>query len=343
MKNSRIISGLALCALIGLSLAGCQGAASSTFSPVTPSGLVTSNLMWLVLAIAAVVFVVVEGLLLLSIFKFRHKGETYMQQKDLPEQVEGNQTFETAWTLAPAIVLAVLFVLTLLAMQAIVTPPAETAASPAVVNLRVTGHQWWWQFDYPDLKITTADEFHVPLNTVVMVSVQSADVIHSYWVPQFGGKIDVIPGHVNATWFKATQLGVFNGQCSEYCGEEHAQMAFHVIVDSPEDYKAWVAQQQSKPGPMSGPAAVGEHLFMKGACAGCHTVQGTTAAGKVAPDLTHIASRSIFSGGVSLNTPANLKTWVTNPPAVKPGVKMPKLPLSADNITALVAYLEALK
>jgi cytochrome c oxidase subunit 2 len=243
-------------------------------------------------------------------------------------------------------VLAIIFGLTLIALQAIVYPPSAPSTAvtnPNLINVRVTGHQWWWQFDYPDLKITTADEIHVPVDSVVMVTVESADVIHSFWVPQFGGKIDVIPGHTNSTWFKATQTGIFKGQCSEYCGEEHAEMAFNVVVDTAESYQTWVKQQQSMPAAMTGEAEKGEQLFMKRACAGCHTVQGSPAKGKVGPDLTHLASRSIFSGGVMKNTPENLKLWIANPPAVKPGVKMPNLGIQPEDINTIVTYLDALK
>jgi cytochrome c oxidase subunit II len=345
MKTLRIISGLVF-SIISISLlSGCEGA-SSTLLPVTTSAVVITDLMWIILGVAAVVFVVVETLLIISILKHRNKGKENLQKDELPKQVEGNQFFETAWTIAPAIVLAIIFVLTLIALQAIINPPdgsSTAVTNPSLLNIRVTGHQWWWQFDYPSLKITTADEFHIPVDTVVMVNVQSADVIHSFWVPQFGGKIDVIPGHNNYTWFKATKTGVYNGQCSEYCGTEHAEMRFMVVVDTPEDYQTWVKNQQALPGDVVGEAATGQQLFMTGVCSGCHTIRGTNAAGKVGPDLTHLASRKIFSGGVLENTPENLRTWLANPPAVKPGTIMPNLNLGSEEITSLIAYLEELK
>jgi len=345
MKNFRVMTGLFFGVTFSFLLSGCEGA-SSTMLPVTTSGVVISNLMWIVFGVAAVVFVVVETLLVISILKFRHKQKDPLQKADLPEQVEGNQFFETLWTMAPAIVLAIIFALTVVALQTVINPPQDgsTAITNAnMLNIRVTGHQWWWQFDYPNLKITTADEFHIPVNTVVMVSVQSADVIHSFWVPQFGGKIDVIPGHLNYTWFKATKTGVYNGQCSEYCGEEHAEMKFLVMVDTPEDYQTWVKSQQALPQDVLGDAATGKQIVLTGVCSGCHTIRGTSAVGKIGPDLTHLASRKIFSGGVLENTPDNLKKWLTDPSAVKPGTIMPKLSLSPDDITSLIAYLETLK
>jgi len=313
---------------------------------VTPNAAATSNLTGIVFWIAAVVFVVVEGLLMIAIFKFRKKSKEDPTKSGMPKQVEGNRVFETLWTMAPTLVLAVLFILTFITLQSVIQPPQDAsaaAAGPNVMHIQVTGHQWWWQFDYPAQKITTADEIHIPIDTVVMVDIKSADVIHSFWVPQFGGKVDAIPGHNNNTWFKASQTGVFKGECGEYCGAEHAQMAFQVIVDSPEDFQTWVKGQQASAVDVHGDAAEGKLIFMTGACSGCHGIQGTNAAGKTAPNLTHLASRKIFSGGVLNNTPENLTKWVSNPETVKPGTLMPTLGLSQDEVAKLVAYLETLK
>lgn len=342
MANPRVIRRLASI-LLGILLAGCVGAPSS-LAPASPNARVISHLMWTIFGIAAFVFVVVEGLLLYAALRFRHKGGNDIKQERLPDQIEGNTRLETSWTLAPAVVLAILFVISTIALYSVVSLPDPAAAGNApTVHVQVIGHQWWWEFRYPDLGIVTANEYHVPVNSVVRLTVESADVIHSYWAPQLGGKIDVIPGHINQTWFKVTEANTYSGQCAEYCGAEHAEMRFTVVAESPEQFQAWVKAQQASPAAMAGEAAAGEQLFMKSACIGCHTINGTNARGQVGPNLTHLASRKNIAGGVLENTPQNLAAWIANPPGVKPGVKMPNLGLTPDQINTIVAYLESLK
>jgi cytochrome c oxidase subunit 2 len=183
---------------------------------------------------------------------------------------------------------------------------------------------------------------HVPVNRLVFLDVESVDVIHSYWVPQLGGKIDAIPGHTNKTWFKPVELGTFHGQCAEFCGVEHGDMRFNVIVDSPDQFQSWVKSQQAPIPSLSGDAAQGQNDFMKGACIGCHTIDGTNAKGKVGPNLTHFASRGVFAGGILPNTPDNVKKWLEDPQAQKPGTLMPNLHLPPQEINALAAFLESL-
>jgi cytochrome c oxidase subunit 2 len=321
-------------------LAGCAGTPTA-LSPASSNATLIYNLILIVFGIAAVVFVVVEGMLIYSVVRFsrRPAGEQ-------PSQVEGNRWLEIAWTLAPAIVLAIVFVISartlwLLSYRPTLTP--GTSSDPQALHVHVVGHQWWWEFDYTNLKIVTANELHVPVGTVVDLDMESVDVVHSFWVPQLGGKMDVIPGHVNQTWFQVMQPGTFHGQCAEFCGVEHADMRFDVVAESPDQFQAWVKQQQSPLPPMTGNAAQGEQVFMSGACVGCHTIDGTKAQGKVGPNLTHFATRRIFAGGVLDNTPDNLATWLADPQKVKPGNVMPNLHLSTQQIDALVAYLESTK
>ncbi|MDE3089274.1 MAG: cytochrome c oxidase subunit II [Chloroflexota bacterium] len=324
-----------------LTLAGCAGS-PSLFAPASPNATVISDLTVVIFVIAGVVFVVVEGLLLYSAVRFSRRA-----QVGEPQQIEGNTKFEIAWTLAPAIVLAIVFVVSLQALTQIAYLPstvASTAATGAApLRVKVTGHQWWWQFEYPDLNIDTANDLHVPAGALVSFDLESVDVIHSFWVPQLAGKTDVIPGHTNHTWFQPTQAGTYHGQCAEFCGIEHALMRFEVIVDQPADFQAWVKAQQTPVATMTGDAAKGEKLFLNGACIGCHTVNGTKAQGKVGPNLTHLASRQRFAGASFELTPDNLKKWLANPPALKPGTLMPNLNLSPADIDALVAYLTSLK
>jgi cytochrome c oxidase subunit II len=336
------IAPLALIAfLVLIALTGCG--AQNVPSPLLPASSNAkwiSNLTLVIFGIAAVVFVVVEGLLIYSTVRFSRKT------RDSAQQTEGNKRLEIAWTLAPAIVLAIVFVVSLQTLRTVGYQPSSPVGAtddPSALHVRVVGHQWWWEVDYPNMNIVSANEMHVPVGTVVDVDVESVDVIHSYWVPQLGGKIDAIPGHVNRTWFQATQTGTYHGQCAEFCGAEHANMRFDVIVESPDQFKAWVQVQQAPVPTMTGDAATGEQVFMAGACVGCHTIDGTKAQGKVGPNLTHFASRKVFAGAILDNTPQNVAQWLADPQKVKPGALMPNLHLPQNQIDELVAFLESLK
>jgi cytochrome c oxidase subunit II len=339
-KMTKILTGgIILVAAAGL--AGCASA-SNVFNPASVNASQISSLTLAIFLIAAGVFIIVEGFLVYAAIHFRHKPS-----QTLPEQIEGNRTFEIAWTAAPAVVLAIVFFISLKTLGFVTGQPANAAqassAADPPVHIRVIGHQWWWEFDYPDLGITTANEFHVPVNNVVNLDIEAVDVVHSYWAPELGGKIDAIPGHTNHTWFEATQVGQYHGQCAEFCGLNHANMRFTAIVESADQFQAWVNDQQAAIPKASGLAAQGELLFSTGACIGCHTIAGTNAQGTLGPNLTHFASRDIFAGGVMTNTPDNLARWLADPQVIKPGNDMPNLKLTPDQINALVAYLESLK
>ena len=327
--------------LLGAVLTGCQGAPAIT-SPASGSAKAIADLMWVVFGVSLVVFLLIEGMLFFVVFKFRSKkGKN--DESSLPPQTEGNQKMEIAWTVLPAIGLLIIFIISIGTLQTIVNRPAPDASNPGVINVKAIGHQWWWEFQYPDLKIVTASEMHVPVNAVVYVQVDSADVIHSFWVPQMGGKTDVIPGHTNLTWFQPTELGTFVGECSEFCGDEHTHMRMDLVVETPEQYQAWVDLQTSALPQISGAAAEGEVLFLEGACSSCHAINGTKASGLSGPNLTHFGSRKSIGGKVFENNPANLAIWLDDPTQVKPGVLMPDLGLSTEQINALVAYLDSLK
>jgi len=344
MPVTRIIKRLATI-LTFCVLAGCAGS-PSTLLPASTNARVITNLMWFFFGIATFTFVIVEGLLIYAALKYRQKGTPDLRKEGLPEQNEGNRSLEIAWTVAPAVVLAFIFIISVVALRAVVSQPDLTlniAGDPSAINVRVIGHQWWWEFQYPDLKIVTANEYHVPVNTVVNLTVESGDVIHSYWAPQLGGKIDVIPGHPNHTWFNVTETGLFIGECAEYCGTQHAKMRFKVEAETAEQFQAWVKQQQSPPVEMTGDAAKGEQVFMSGACGTCHAVQDTKAKGVIGPNLTHFASRRTFAGSILDISPQNLSAWLANPENLKPGTKMPNLGLTPEKISALVSYLENLK
>ncbi len=339
--------GFALAIIWALGLAGCAGS-PSPLVPVSPNATTIYNLTVVVFLIAAGVFVVVEALLFYSVFRFsRH------QSPGEPEQIEGNTKFEIAWTAAPAIVLLIVFVVSLQALFPLSSAPASSktagtlAGAPSLapgdaLHIRVVAHQWWWEFDYPDYKVVTANELHVPVNAVTTADLESVDVIHSFWVPQLGGKTDVIPGHTNHTWFQPKEVGTFHGQCAEFCGIEHANMRFEVVVEPLDKFQAWLEGQQAPVAAKTGEAAKGEHVFMEGVCIGCHSVEGTKAKGKVGPDLTHFASRSVFAGATLTNNTDSLRRWLSDPQKAKPGNLMKIPPLTPDQIDALIAYLESM-
>lgn len=291
-----------------------------------------ANIYWLTFWIAAAIFLLVEGLLVYALIRFRQKDPTV-----IPPKIHGSTALEVAWTVAPALLLVMVFVLMLQNLTAAAEVPADA------MRVNVTGHQWWWEFEYPDLGVVTANELHVPAGQPVMVELHSDNVIHSFWIPRLAGKTDVIPGQTNSMWFQTDQVGTYRGQCAELCGAQHANMNFQVIVEPEAQFGQWVEQQQAPPPAMTGLAAEGEQLFQTGQCIACHTVEGTIAQGKIGPNLTHLASRGMIAGLVLENTPENLARWLTDPQAVKPLNKMVINPLSQEEIDALVQYLTHLE
>jgi cytochrome c oxidase subunit 2 len=219
------------------------------------------------------------------------------------------------------------------------------AASPSALRIRAVGHQWWWEYQYPDLGVATANELHVPLGVPLQIELDGADVIHSFWVPQFGWKKDMIPGKTNVMWVQPEQPGVYDGVCTEYCGTQHAWMRIRVVVEPSERFDAWIAQQRQPAAAAQGPAtARGQQVFLSNTCVNCHAIGGTTATARVGPDLTHVGSRTTIGAGLVENTPDTLRQWVRNAHDLKPGVLMPAYnSLSGDDLDALVQYLMELK
>jgi cytochrome c oxidase subunit 2 len=341
MKNSK--SGLFFISLTGLTLlAGCAGN-TSVFQPASRNAQATNQLLMLVFGIAAVVFLVVEGILLFTYFRFSRKSNT---TDGLPTQTEGNHRLEIGWTMVPAVILGVVFIFSLRTLQTVSTQPGTNNGAEAAntVQVRVTGHRWFWEFDYPDQHIITANELHIPIGVPVKIELQSADVIHSFWVPELGGKMDAIPGTSNTLWILADKAGIYDGQCAEFCGVEHALMRMQVVAETQDQFNAWLAQQQAPiPTNLSVEAAKGEGVLLSGSCVGCHTIDGTKARGVVGPNLTHFASRQTFAGSFLTNTPENLSKWLASPQAVKPGNLMPDLHLPDSSVQQLVSFLESLK
>jgi cytochrome c oxidase subunit 2 len=268
------------------------------------------------------------------IVRFRERPGTAA----LPTQIRGHSLLEISWTIAPAIVLLVIAIPTI---QVIF----RTQAAPPRDALEVTvrGHQWWWEFQYPALQIATANELHVPAGQPVALVLDGPDVIHSFWVPQLGGKRDVVPGRLNRLTFTAETPGEYRGQCAEFCGVSHANMGMRVIVDGPDAFARWVAAQKVEPPePPAGPAADGKAIFAQSACVGCHTIRGVSS-GALGPDLTRFGSRHTLAAGILPNTVENVAAWIKDPPAIKPDAKMPALGLTDEQARAVATYLIGLK
>jgi cytochrome c oxidase subunit II len=224
---------------------------------------------------------------------------------------------------------------------------ARAAAKPKL-QIEVTAYQWWWRVKYtsddPSQQFETANELHLPVDVPVRISLRSQDVIHSFWVPNVHGKQDLIPGRDTNIHVLAERTGLYRGQCAEFCGAQHAHMAFDVFVESQGDFDRWInAQRQTAPEPTSEQAIQGREVFMRTACVMCHSIRGTLAAASVAPDLTHVASRRSLAAGTVSNNTGNLAGWLADPHSVKPGAHMPYVGLSPQELTALVAYLGELK
>ncbi len=330
---------LAALALVALALLPALGWAMQRFpqSSLAPRSDYASDIQRLVVEVVswvAFILVVVETALVVTVLRFRAR-----RGSPPPRPIHGNTPLEIGWTIAPALILlaiAIPTVGTIFKTQA----PAPRGA----LEVRVIAHQWWWEFRYPQLNVVTANELHVPLGRTVDLSLQSADVIHSFWIPAIGGKRDVIPNHVNHLWFTPDSLGTFPGQCAEFCGSSHANMRMRLVVERPSDFTRWVTGQLAPPfQPDSASAAGrGKQTFLTVGCVACHTVRGVSP-GIIGPDLTHVASRSTIAGATFANTPDMLAKWLANPPGRKPGTVMPNLGLKPDQISDLVAYLRSLR
>jgi cytochrome c oxidase subunit 2 len=365
-----------LCAL-ALALAGCspERYPQTALLPISDFARIGDSVQDQTFYWALGVFILVEGALIYSIFRFRGRPED-----PEPSQIHGNTTIEIIWTLIPALILAAIAVPTVKGIF-------ETNRTPQdAMPIEVIGHQWWWEFRYPESDITTANEMYIPAGRTIELKINSADVIHSFWPPRFAGKRDVFPGRETRLWWKADSTGLYPGQCAEYCGIQHARMAFHVRSVTQEEFDSWVAHMKTKgpkkpppaasaaPAPagdslqtasagakVQGPSAqdtaaaaqsapraggaeyaAGEKLFMTKGCMGCHAVQAVGAPkGLIGPNLANVGAREYIAAGWLKNTDENLERWIREPQAVKKGVLMPNLGVTVEEARALRAYLRA--
>ena len=343
--------GLVLLVLVVALLAGCTpGHKQSTFDASGPVAESQLALFYWIFWAAVFVFVVVGGALLYTAIRYRRRpgdGD--------PPQIHGDKTLEIAWTIVPSVVLAVVAVPTVMTIFHNANSP-----DPDGMEVTVVARQWWWEFRYahpddPTSQVVTANEMHIPVDTVVNVILESKDVLHSFWIPKIAGKVDVVPNERNTMWIEASEPGEYLGQCAEFCGLAHALMRFRVIAEPEAEFEAWL-RNQAAPSlePVDELALDGKALFEGQAqCFSCHTVAGLRKArGTRGPNLTHLASRRHIAAGVRENTQANLKAWLEDPDAVKPGNIMardalvytdPEMKLTVPQIDALVSFLQTLR
>jgi cytochrome c oxidase subunit II len=317
--------------VLAVGLAGCASQSPSVFRTAGASAHDIAVLTYTMFAILSVVLITVWSLLAWVLIRYRERPDREASQ------TRGNTRIEIIWTVIPAIIVAVLFTLTMVTTGKLIDP-----ADP--VQFTVTGHQWWWQVKYAGADFYTANEIHIPADTTVSADLLSADVIHGFWIPQLAGKVQLIPSHTNHITILPVVPGTYLGVCANFCGKSHAKMHFLVIVESPAQFSAWFANQQ-KPAvrPTGAQAVAGASAIATLSCESCHTIRGTTLNGAYGPDLTHFASRSSIAAVSLPNTPANLNRWIADPQAVKPGALMPTIPILPQTRAEIVAYLEELK
>jgi len=353
---------------------------TSIFAPHSTPASEENKLSYFVLAISALIFLGVSSLLVYALLRYRARPNDDTE----PPQVFGSLQIELSWTIIPILIIVVLFLGTARVLFSVQDAPKP----PSALDVVVIGHQFWWEFRYPQYNVVAANELHLPVSTrsaprPAYMKLTSADVVHSFWVPQLGGKTDLLPNRVNEMWTDPQQTGMYVGQCAQFCGPQHAKMLLRVYVDTPEDFQKWISGQQrmqaelgqaraslvsqpdagssnpavpphapathAAPAAQSGDASDaidarnGQLVFEQQACINCHTINGTIANGRYGPDLTHLMSRATLAAGAAENTPGNLQAWIADPSAFKPGCLMPAMHLSDRQNAQITAYLLTLK
>jgi len=313
---------------------------TNIFSPQSTPARSIFHLSMFVLTITGIIFAVVCTLLVYSLSKFRASSANANSE---PAQVYGSTQIELAWTIIPVLIVVVLFLATTRVLHAIQDAPMPANA----LQVTVIGHQFWWEYRYPQLGVVTANELHIPVSDPAhpmptFLQLLSADTDHSFWIPELAGKTDLVPNHPNRMWMDPEHSGIFIGQCAQYCGTQHAKMLLRVSVDTPDDFAEWVREQR-RTAVADERVAAGRQVFEATACVNCHSINGTMANGRFGPDLTHLMSRTTIAAGAALNTPENLRLWIQNPDAIKRGSLMPAMQLSKSDLDALMGYLETLR
>lgn len=316
-------------------------AQQSMIDPAGPKAAAVNDFWSFLIVTSTIVFVVVVGALLYGALKRRRDPHEPAVAADAEHRI-GRVVAGAVG--ATALILAVFLTLNWRLERAIAAPKQAN-----VLTIDVIGRQWWWEIQYPDSLtpsnwISTANEVHIPVNRPVRLRMTSRDVIHSFWVPSLSGKKDLVPGRVTETWFQADSPGVYRGQCAEFCGHQHANMALLVVAHRPDEFHEWVAAQRAPASePYDSLRQAGKQVFLAGSCSLCHAIVGTPAGGRIGPDLTHIGSRRTIAAGTLPNTRGHLAGWILDPQRIKPGVYMPANGLEPRQLDALLAYLEGLK
>ena len=299
-------------------------------------------LTWYMLLVSIAVCIVIAALLWAAVRRARPEDRSLKIGEIPPQRGNDGIRWIRIGLIVSALPLAVAFVWTMLTLAAVAGPPAN----PGLI-LDVTGRQWWWQIEYAASKpadvFDTANEIHIPVGVPVLVRLHGADVIHSFWVPQLSGKTDAIPGQTNLSWIQADRPGRYLGQCSEFCGYQHAHMQFEVVAETREDFDRWISTQRRAAGAPATPGETRGLALVEYRCGLCHRVRGTLAGAISAPDLTHLMSRRTLAAGTLINNPGNLEGWIQNPQNIKPGTLMPDQYLSSQQLNDALAYLETLK
>jgi cytochrome c oxidase subunit II len=329
-----------------LGLSACAPAPADTDIPSAldtrgPVSAIISQEWWIQFALGTLVFLIVLGLLLYILYvrglRHRYPQEIPVDMAPVPE---GRLWIWIGGVIVPAVILLFLLGLSMYTHRSLAAPDRAIA-----VTIEVIGHRWWWEVRYPNEGVVTANEIHIPVGEPVEILLTSRDVIHSFWVPQLAGKLDLNPGAVNSMWLQADEEGIYRGICAEFCGLQHANMQFMVVALPPESFQAWITRQQ-QPAPLPEPGTsefVGQQVFLGSSCVYCHTVQGTNASGDLGPDLTHIASRLTLAAGILDNNRGNMGGWIIDPQHIKPGNLMPSTQLTGSELQALLDYLDSLE
>jgi cytochrome c oxidase subunit 2 len=317
-----------------MKIMGTQFGGNTIFNTASPQAEHIRSIGNGFLIAATGIFLLVVALTVYMVIRFREKAGS-----PEPKQISGNKKVELFMIGIPLLLVIFFFLWSVQTLSAIM--PSPSAHLPDVV---ITAHQWWWQANYPGTKVVTANEIHLPTGRQLLLQLNSADVIHDWWVPAFGAKMDMIPGRSNYLSVTITRPGIYEGSCSEFCGQQHAWMRIKVFAQSPADYQQWLTSHAlSAVVPIDTLAKAGKALFMNASCSSCHRISGTPANGEQGPDLTHFASRTTMLSGMMDNTPANVNSWLTDPQNVKPGAHMPRFIFSKDSIRAITVYLSELK
>ena len=325
----------------------CATEQQSSIDPAGPQAGRIATLWWFFFWLLGTIFIAVMLVMLRTLMR-GHRAAEEQEPLENHQRAETRETrLRSVVTVAGILTVVLLFVL-LVASLTTGKANADLGATGKPMTIQVTGNQWWWQFTYrnddPSQVLTTANEIHIPVGKTILIQGQSNDVIHSFWAPNLHGKRDLIPSRVTTEYIQADKPGVYRGQCAEFCGLQHAHMAFYVIAEPEDKFKAWMqAQLQPAVAPATPVLQQGQQNFLNYACVYCHQIRGTTASGQNAPDLTHFGSRRTIAAGTLPNTPGNLAGWIVNPQSIKPGTHMATLAVKPEDLQPMIQYLESLK